>query len=108
MALKRIKKELNDLMNDPLPGSSVGIGGNGENLFCWEITVIGPDNTPYEGGVFLIKVEFPADYPFRAPKLTFLTKIYHPNVSRTTGAISYHASQPDLCGHEWSPAYTVA
>uniref|UniRef100_A0A6B2LQ91 UBC core domain-containing protein n=1 Tax=Arcella intermedia TaxID=1963864 RepID=A0A6B2LQ91_9EUKA len=48
-------------------------------------------------------VRFPDDYPFKPPKFTFQTKIYHPNISSRTGAISLHL----LCCH-WSPALTVA
>ena len=46
----------------------------------WEAIIIGPDLTDWEGGVFKLKIEFNEDYPQKAPKVTFVSKIFHPNV----------------------------
>ena len=40
----------------------------------------GPEGTPYEGGVWHVKLMLGSEYPAAAPKGYFLTKIYHPNV----------------------------
>ena len=50
-------------------------------------SITGPDGTPYEGGVFDVDIVIPAEYPFEPPKMKFITKIWHPNVSSQTGAI---------------------
>ncbi|XP_010424395.1 PREDICTED: ubiquitin-conjugating enzyme E2-17 kDa-like [Camelina sativa] len=57
-----------------------------DNIFKWETTLIGPVNTPYEGGVFKMSIHFPCDYPNNPPKVCFKTKIFHPNISER-GAI---------------------
>lgn len=64
-------------------GSPVG----GTDLSHLEGTITGPDGTPYEGGVFKIDIVIPSSYPFEPPKMKFVTKIWHPNISSNTGAI---------------------
>ncbi|XP_010430904.1 PREDICTED: ubiquitin-conjugating enzyme E2 2-like [Camelina sativa] len=56
-----------------------------DDIFRWEATLIGPVNTPYEGGVFKLRLSFPPDYPRSPPKFVFITRICHPNVSDSGG-----------------------
>lgn len=50
-------------------------------------TITGPEGTAYENGVFDVDILIPKEYPFEPPKMRFITKIWHPNVSSQTGAI---------------------
>lgn len=61
----------------------------------------GPAGTPFEGGVFSLSVTMPDDYPFKPPKITFQTPVYHCNVS-DSGSICL-----DLLKESWSPQLTV-
>merc|ERR1711918_153374 len=65
-------------------------------------TIMGPEDSPYSGGVFFLNIQFAADYPFKPPKVSFTTKIYHCNVN-SNGAICL-----DLLKDQWSPALTIS
>lgn len=43
--------------------------------------------TPYEGGLFSVDIQLGDSYPFEPPKMVFITKVWHPNVSSANGAI---------------------
>ncbi|KAE8740403.1 hypothetical protein FOCC_FOCC014082 [Frankliniella occidentalis] len=56
-------------------------GENGPNLMKWRGAIEGPVGSSYEGGLFNLDIIIPDDYPLSPPKVTMLTKIYHPNIS---------------------------
>eukprot|EP00005_Dracoamoeba_jomungandri_P004207 CAMPEP_0174258768 /NCGR_PEP_ID=MMETSP0439-20130205/7705_1 /TAXON_ID=0 /ORGANISM="Stereomyxa ramosa, Strain Chinc5" /LENGTH=147 /DNA_ID=CAMNT_0015342399 /DNA_START=61 /DNA_END=504 /DNA_ORIENTATION=- len=100
MALKRINKELQDLQRDP--PASCSAGPVGDDMFHWSATIMGPSESPYQGGVFFLNINFPTDYPFKPPKVQFTSKIYHPNVN-SNGSICL-----DILKEQWSPALTIS
>lgn len=99
MAQKRINKELRELFNEPLLVCSAGPVD--DDIFNWQATITGPADSPYEGGIFIVSITFPPDYPFKPPKLKFVTKIYHCNIS-PDGDICL-----DILKTQWSPALTI-
>lgn len=98
-ALKRIQKEQKDLLIDPPSNCSAGPT---EDMFVWDASIMGPEGSAYYGGIFKLKINFPLDYPFKPPKIQFITKIYHPNIS-PSGSICL-----DILKGKWSPALTIA
>lgn len=57
------------------------------------------DNPPYNKGAFRIEINFPAEYPFKPPKISFKTKIYHPNIDEK-GQVCL----PIISAENWKPA----
>ncbi|XP_005549761.1 ubiquitin-conjugating enzyme E2 D4 isoform X1 [Macaca nemestrina] len=96
----RRTRELTDLQRDPPAQCSAGPVG--DDLFHWQATIMGPNDSPYQGGVFFLTIHFPTDYPFKPPKVAFTTKIYHPNIN-SNGSICL-----DILRSQWSPALTVS
>lgn len=105
-AVKRILKELSQVAssNDAVwahSGEGVHIFPAPDNVKVWRALLEGPAGTPFEGGVFSLSVTMPDDYPFKPPKITFQTPVYHCNVS-DSGSICL-----DLLKESWSPQLTV-
>merc|ERR1711982_292163 len=67
----------------------------GDDLQKWRTQITGPEGSPFAGGKFVVSVEFSNDYPFKPPKVQFMTKVYLPNVK----------SDGQICtlGFPWAP-----
>jgi ubiquitin-protein ligase len=74
----------------------------GVNLLAMKALIEGPAGSPFEGGVFALNVSVPANYPFRAPTITFETAVHHCNVS-STGAVCM-----DMLHGGWSPSLSIS
>lgn len=72
-------------------------GPCGDDLLHWNAMLMGPASTPYEGGVFNVDLVFPAEYPFKPPRVKFMTKIYHPNINKKGDICA------DLLNENWGP-----
>ena len=100
--IKRILKELKYFEEEEPDGVFRAGPENENNLFRWIASFHGPIGSPYEGGIFTIGIHFPIEYPFKAPKVNFITKIYHPNIKLHTGENSL-----DILYDKWNPSIKV-
>ena len=75
---------------------------NETDIQNWNVTVLGPTNTPYQNGSFELSFQFPTEYPFKPPTITFSTKVYHPNISSSTGEIC-----ASIINDSWGPTLNV-
>ncbi|KAL2622173.1 hypothetical protein R1flu_002378 [Riccia fluitans] len=99
--VSRVQKELVEIERDKnLSGVSITLSG--DDLARMRGTITGPVGTPYEGGIFTVDINLPSAYPMEPPKMQFITKVWHPNVSSQNGAICL-----DILKDQWSPALTV-
>jgi ubiquitin-conjugating enzyme E2 D/E len=97
---RRIQRELEDLLASPLETCTAG-PVNEADLFVWDATLIGPKDSPYEGGLFQLGIAFPTNYPFKPPKVYFKTKVFHPNINGDGGICL------DILKDQWSPALSI-
>lgn len=97
--LDRIKKEYEDIRNNP-PYNCFAICE--DNMYKWTASIIGPENSPYKKGKFWLEINFPEDYPFKPPKIHFITRIYHCNINSSGGICL------DILKDKWSPALTIS
>ncbi|KAK9720725.1 hypothetical protein K7432_003956 [Basidiobolus ranarum] len=102
MALRRIQKELVELSQTSLSNIDAAPVDD-DNLLLWQGTITGSPLTPYKGGHFKFELEFPIDYPFKAPKVKFLTKIYHPNIDSDEGSICMALLKTEV----WKPSVKI-
>ncbi|VDD97325.1 unnamed protein product [Enterobius vermicularis] len=107
-----LKKQLSEILRVPVDGFSAGL--QGDDIYKWEVLVMGPPDTLYEGGFFRAVLEFPKEYPQRPPKMRFLSEIWHPNIDKEGNVCISILHEPgdDRWGYEkpeerWLPVHTV-
>ncbi|CAA2961239.1 ubiquitin-conjugating enzyme E2 22-like [Olea europaea subsp. europaea] len=94
--IKQLAKELKNL--DEAPPEGIKVGVNDDNFSIIYADIDGPAGTPYENGIFRMKLTLSNDFPQSPPKGYFLTKIFHPNIA-TNGEICVNALKKD-----WNPS----
>ncbi len=82
-AMKKLSEEFKDLQEKPAGNCGCTVGYLDmvkKDIFQWKITMIGPADSPYAGGLFSIRVLFKEGYPAVKPEAQFITTIWHVNV----------------------------
>jgi ubiquitin-protein ligase len=97
-AMRRVMKEYREFTNNPVPGWSVFVSA--DNAMKWK-AFLTDAGSPYEGGTWLLTIDFPSDYPFKPPRVRFVTPIYHCNISNDGNLCL------DILKNMWNPALTV-
>ena len=100
-AMVRLQQELRELMHSS-PDGILAFPDN-DDIFRWNGTIRGPDESPYHGLEFGISLHFPPTYPYEPPTLQFTSRCYHPNVQLTTGIVCL-----DILNDQWSAALSVS
>lgn len=106
----RLQKEHKNLLKAEAKRKSQGITTHElklfptdpKNIYRWTAYIRGPPDSPYEGGVFELKLDIPRTYPQQPPKAHFVTKVCHPNVKWTDGEICL-----DVLKDQWTPVWTL-
>lgn len=111
MAIRRLQSELKQHLKEPNYFYSIDIDPN--NFYIWNVLLIGPPDSPFEGGLFKCQFKFSTDYPNKPPEFRFITNLPHPNIypdGRVCISI-LHEGQ-DEWGYEhiserWNPSHSV-
>jgi len=99
--IRRIQEELLEIQKNPITNCSAG--PLNEDITHWRATIFGPEETPYDGGIFYLDIKFSPEHPFKPPKVTFITPIYHCNINKSGGICL-----DILKDQQWSPALTIS
>ncbi|CAI0417225.1 unnamed protein product [Linum tenue] len=94
------KRREMDLMKLMMSDYKVEMINDGMQEFYVEFH--GPKDSPYQGGVWKIRVELPDAYPYKSPSIGFINKIYHPNVDEMSGSVCL-----DVINQTWSPMFDL-
>eukprot|EP01127_Copromyxa_protea_P018044 TRINITY_DN5592_c0_g1_i1.p1 TRINITY_DN5592_c0_g1~~TRINITY_DN5592_c0_g1_i1.p1 ORF type:complete len:311 (+),score=96.76 TRINITY_DN5592_c0_g1_i1:24-956(+) len=114
-AAVKIAKDLKESRLNPVEGIYCELIDEAD-MFNWRIWFQGPGDTPFEGGLFCARMEFPEDYPMSPPKLMIESEFWHPNVYQKNGVVCISILHPpgndEVSGEKaeerWSPAQTVS
>ena len=102
MTETRISREIAQLQKKPIDEATFEF--NDSDMYIMTCTIIGANDTPYEGGKFKIAISLPKEYPIKPPRVLFMTKIFHPNIN-TIGKICLNIIKEGKDG--WLPAYRI-
>uniref|UniRef100_A0A8C6H0S9 UBC core domain-containing protein n=1 Tax=Mus spicilegus TaxID=10103 RepID=A0A8C6H0S9_MUSSI len=87
--VQQLKQEFKEVLkSEETSKNQIKVDLVDENFTELRGEIAGPPDTPYEGGRYQLEIKIPETYPFNPPKVRFITKIWHPNISSVTGAIS--------------------
>ena len=103
-AKKRLWNELKYINKEPNSNFSASLI-NDNDLLHWNAFIKGPEDSPYKGGVFCLKIDFTDNYPFHPPTIFFKTKIYHPNFANNGKSICCCALP--IIYYNWSPVTKI-
>jgi ubiquitin-protein ligase len=96
----RIIEEFNKLKNSQIISIVKCEFINGD-INNWKVAFEGSPCSPYEDGIFQVKVNLPSSFPNERPFLYFITKMFHPNVRQSDGLVSLNLM------YNWIPSRTI-
>ncbi|OJD20818.1 hypothetical protein ACJ73_07848, partial [Blastomyces percursus] len=99
-SFRRLASDHASLHRDGLPPHYLFLPSNNSSSFpddLAQLTVLltGPQWTPYSQGLWQLHLRIPEDYPKNPPKAAFKTRIWHPNVDESTGAVCVDTLKKD-------------
>ena len=106
-ATKRLLTDLKEIQNSK--NTTIGVIAHPleHDLFVWHANIRGPENTPYEGGVWHLELTFPQIYPHEPPKICLFSDLPHPNVFGHVLCLDMLEGVRKTNGEGWTSAYSI-
>ncbi|CAF1532307.1 unnamed protein product [Rotaria magnacalcarata] len=102
MSLVRILKEIRDLEGGSAETNlTIGPAQENPDPLHYQATMIGPNGSPFEDGIYVLDILFRENHPFSPPIIKCLTRTFHPNIDED-GNIYV-----DVLHHNWDPSLTI-
>jgi ubiquitin-conjugating enzyme E2 J2 len=103
MCTRRLQRELQALMKNPMKNPRVYAVPNESNILEWHYCLEGSNETPYEGGHYHGKIIFPKEYPLKPPSVMMLTPSgrFKPNRRLCLSMSDFHPES-------WNPMWSVS
>ncbi|CAO4386481.1 unnamed protein product [Caenorhabditis nigoni] len=103
IAMTRVTRECKEVAQaSDITEAGIHVEMTDNNITDIKGLIKGPDDTPYADGMFEVHMSIPDQYPFEPPKVKFVTRVWHPNVSSQTGAICL-----DILKDKWAASLTL-
>lgn len=84
--IKRLAKDVKDIIKNPLTDNGIYYAHDENNILKGYAMIVGPPDTPYAGGYYFFMFQYPHDYPFKPPVVTYHTNDgvtrFNPNLYR--------------------------
>lgn len=107
--MQRLLKDVRQIMKHPLTDNGIYYSHDETDMMKGYALIVGPEDTPYFGGFYFFKFEFPYDYPFSPPKVTYMTNDgftrYNPNLYKC-GKVCVSILNT-WSGDKWSSCQTI-
>jgi ubiquitin-conjugating enzyme E2 Z len=109
VSAKRILSDINDLKKNPLDDEGIYLYVDDNNIYNIKSLIIGPKDTPYEGGFYFFDFNIPKTYPIDPPKVKYCTQYknvrFNPNLYKC-GKICLSMLNT-WNGPSWTPCNTL-
>jgi ubiquitin-protein ligase len=106
---QRLLKDVKQIIRHPLTDNGIYYSHDESDMMKGYVLIVGPSDTPYFGGFYFFKFDFPFDYPFSPPKVTYMTNDgftrYNPNLYKC-GKVCVSILNT-WSGDKWSSCQTI-
>jgi ubiquitin-protein ligase len=107
--VKRLLKDVRQLIRHPLTDNGIYYSHDDSDMTKGYAMIVGPSDTPYFGGYYFFKFDYPCDYPFAPPKVTYMTNDgstrFNPNLYKC-GKVCVSILNT-WSGDKWSSCQTI-